>query len=203
MSLKNILKKYEQKKLIKKILPYTELSKQSIYGNNFRVELRKPIEGKKFLRIGDNSIIDGSFIFETGSGSISVGDRVYIGKSDFISRENIIIEDDVIIAWGCTVYDHNSHSIYWNERQKDIIQAYKALTLHEDLISNKDWSCVKAKEIIIEKKAWIGFGATILKGVIIGEGAVVGAKSVVTKSVPPYTVVGGNPAQIIKKIKIR
>lgn len=54
-------------------------------------------------------------------------------------------------------------------------------------------------ETVIKSDAWIGMNAMILPGITIGEGAVVAAGSVVTKNVPPYTIVGGNPAQIIKK----
>jgi acetyltransferase-like isoleucine patch superfamily enzyme len=52
----------------------------------------------------------------------------------------------------------------------------------------------------IEDKAWIGFNASILKGVTIGEGVVVAAGSVVTKSVPAWTVVAGNPARVTREI---
>jgi acetyltransferase-like isoleucine patch superfamily enzyme len=66
---------------------------------------------------------------------------------------------------------------------------------------SKDWSNVVTKPVIIKSKVWIGFNVIILKGVIIGEGAVVGANSVVTKDIEPWTVVGGNPAVFIRKIK--
>ena len=56
------------------------------------------------------------------------------------------------------------------------------------------------KPIVIKDKAWIGFNSIILKGVTIGEGAIVGAGSVVTKDVPPYTIVAGNPARIVREI---
>ncbi|MBK9292954.1 MAG: hypothetical protein IPM57_00660 [Oligoflexia bacterium] len=59
---------------------------------------------------------------------------------------------------------------------------------------------IKTAPVIIEDHAWINFGVGILKGVKIGEGAIVGAMSLVTKDVPPYTLVAGNPAQIIKNI---
>ena len=52
----------------------------------------------------------------------------------------------------------------------------------------------------IEDAVWIGVNCTILKGVTIGEGSVVGAGSVVTKNVPPWTIVAGNPARIIREI---
>lgn len=58
------------------------------------------------------------------------------------------------------------------------------------------------KPVIIEENVWIGHGTTIIPGVKIGEGAVVAAGSVVTKDVPNYTVVGGNPAKTIKKRNI-
>lgn len=195
-----LYKKYKQEKTLKKFRSYIDLAEQSIYGPNFDIDLRNPISGRKYLKIGNNSLVNARFIFETESGYISVGDRVHIGGGSFISRVKITIEDDVIIAWGCTVYDHNSHSIYWNERKNDVLQEYEDMLKGNNPIANKDWSCVDSKEIIIGKRAWIGFDVTILKGVTIGEGAVVGAKSVVTRDVPPYTVVGGNPARVLKVI---
>jgi maltose O-acetyltransferase len=56
--------------------------------------------------------------------------------------------------------------------------------------------------VIINDKAWIGFNAILLKGVVIGEGAVVAAGSVVTKDVEPWTMVAGNPARVIKRLTI-
>ena len=55
--------------------------------------------------------------------------------------------------------------------------------------------------ITIEDKVWIGFGVNILKGVTIGEGAVIGACSVVTKDIPPYAVAVGNPARVVRNLK--
>lgn len=63
-------------------------------------------------------------------------------------------------------------------------------------LDSKDWSTVKSAPIKICDKAWIGFNAIILKGVTIGEGAVVGAGAVVTHDVPPWTIVAGNPAVV-------
>lgn len=63
-------------------------------------------------------------------------------------------------------------------------------------ITRKD---LKRKDTIIENDVWIGRNATIMPGVTIGNGAIIGANSVVTKDVLPYTIVGGNPAKIIRK----
>lgn len=185
---------------MKQIIPYIDNYGGSILESSFGVDLRQPKKGKKYLSIGYEGVIGGQFIFETEEGYVQIGDRVHIGGSTFISKSRIIIEDDVTIAWGCTIYDHNSHSIYWDERKNDTIQEYKDYKMCGNPIVNKDWSNVITKEIVIKKKAWIGLGVTILKGVTIGEGAVVGAGSVVTKDVPPYTIVGGNPARVVRCI---
>jgi acetyltransferase-like isoleucine patch superfamily enzyme len=124
---------------------------------------------------------------------------VHIGGANFICRNSIIVEDDVTMAWGITIYDHNSHSINWEERRNDNQQCYNDyLDYNGNNIYNKNWSNVVDKPIKIESKVWIGFDVTILKGVTIGEGAVIGAKSVVVKDVEPWTVVAGNPAIIVK-----
>ena len=76
---------------------------------------------------------------------------------------------------------------------------------HDHVISNPDipprhagWAI---KPVIIEDEVWIGEGAKILKGVRVGKRAVIGANAVVTKDVPPYTIVGGVPAKIIRTIE--
>ena len=69
------------------------------------------------------------------------------------------------------------------------------------LTANHDFDdllILKCKPILIKKKAWIGARAVILPGVTVGEGAVVASGAIVTKDVPPRTVVGGNPAKVIK-----
>ena len=197
----DLLRKYRRKKYLGEIMPYIDNHGDSILEPSFHVDLRQPKKGKKYLSIGSQGVIGGNFIFETEEGYVQIGDRVHIGGSTFISRSKIVVEDDVTIAWGCTIYDHNSHSIYWDERKNDTLQEYKDYHLSGNPIANKDWSNVVTKEIVIKKRVWIGFGVTILKGVTIGEGAVVGAGSVVTKDVPPYTIARGNPAQVIKKIE--
>ena len=64
-------------------------------------------------------------------------------------------------------------------------------------------SATYGRPIVLEDKVWIGINSTILPGVTIGYGAIVGAQSVVTRDVPPMTIVAGNPARIIKKIEVK
>lgn len=145
--------------------------------------------------------MDCKLVFETETGQIKIGDRVYIGNSTLICKSEIEFENDIFVAWGCYFYDHNSHSIDYRERQKDLKQQVQDYRAGLSFIENKNWSVVNTKPIKICSNAWIGMNSIILKGVTIGEGAIVGAGSVVTKDVPAWTVVAGNPAQVIRQIK--
>lgn len=86
------------------------------------------------------------------------------------------------------------------ERRKDIDDELADLRSKQNMIAHKNWDVVKSKPIKICDDAWIGMNCIILKGVTIGEGAIVGAGSVVTKDVPAWTVVAGNPAKVVKTL---
>lgn len=166
---------------------------------NFRnIEIRNKEIDKIFLKIGEDSIIEARFIFETKNGLIEIGDRTFIGGgTNLICIDNITIGNDVLISWGCTLMDNNSHSLLWGQRKNDVKDWKKGID--ENKIGKyKDWTNVEHLPIIIKNKAWIGFNVIILKGVTIGEGAIVAAGSVVTKDVPDFAVVAGNPARIVK-----
>ena len=199
MNLKNTLKKIRSKRHLKKVACYTKLNTDSYYAPSFYVELRNPKWNHIYLTTGMHCVLDGRYVFEKESGKIIIGDRTHIGGSTFISINSIEIGNDVTIAWDCLFYDHNSHAVDWNERKNDTEQEYSDIMAGKSEIANKNWSVVKSAPIKICDKVWIGYGATILKGVTIGEGAVIAARSVVTKDVEPWTVVGGNPATKIKE----
>ena len=203
MNLRQIYKNFRKKKQLTTASAYINIDPTTVLGDNFNLELHNPSTGQNYLSIGQQCMIDASFVFETSCGQVSIGNHVHIGGgTQLISRNRITIGDDVIIAWNCTIYDHNSHSIYWNERKSDVLTEWQNGTCQKPILFNKNWSVVKDAPISIGNKVWIGFGVTILKGVNIGEGAVIAAGSVVTKDVPAYTIVGGNPAKFIKKISI-
>lgn len=143
------------------------------------------------VRIGRDCIVHCRIDFDSPGGAVRMGDRCYVGNSHLVCHTGITLGDDVIISWGVTVVDHNSHSIDWAQRRSDVADWMQGI---------KRWDHVPVAPVRIGSKAWIGFGATILKGVTIGEGAVVGAQSVVTKDVAPYTVVAGNPARVIRHL---
>lgn len=155
---------------------------------------------KKAFEAGNDCILQQENIFESDSGFISIGDRTFInGGTKIISRSRIEIGSDVTIAWGCTIYDHNSHSLDYRERMNDQKLQLDSWSVG-NIILNKDWSTVKTSEIVIGDHAWLGFDVVVLKGVTIGEGAVIGARSVVASDIPAWCVAAGNPARVIKEL---
>jgi acetyltransferase-like isoleucine patch superfamily enzyme len=199
--LRSLLKKFASRRQEFRLRQITDVGISTRFLPGFSVVASGEL-GKR-LRIGDNNLIQSHFIFESAdAGHIEIGDRCHLGGgTKFISRSSIRLGNDVTIAWDCTIYDHNSHSVIWNERCNDTLQELKDLAHCGDPLARKDWSNVKTQPIIIRDKAWLGYGVTVLKGVTIGEGAVIGAMSVVTKDVPPYSVVVGNPARIVRRLE--
>jgi acetyltransferase-like isoleucine patch superfamily enzyme len=203
--IKRIRNLFKKKKVaensFQKYKRYFEKESSTIINENssIRFDVTDKIENRNYIKIGSKGLISAKFIFESEKGTITIGDNVHLGGVTFISRNRIEVQNDVTMAWGITIYDHNSHSIYWENRKNDNHQCYKDyINNNGNNIVNKDWSNVVSQPILIKSKAWIGFDVTILKGVTIGEGAVVGAKSVVVKDVEPWTVVAGNPAVVVK-----
>ena len=102
-----------------------------------------------------------------------------------------------MISWGCTIVDSNFHSLVSSERLEDLKNArkkYEKRNLGDKIKSNN----IKADPAIIKDKVWIGSNSIIMKDATIGEGSIVASGSVVTKDVPDYAIVGGNPAKVIK-----
>lgn len=130
-------------------------------------------------------------VFERPGAMLTVGARSFVGLGLMSIAERVEIGDDVMLSWGVTIVDHNSHSVVARERAKDVEQW---------LQGRKDWAGIKIAPVQIRDRAWLGFNVAVLPGVVIGEGAIVGACAVVTKDVPPWTIVGGNPAQILREL---
>lgn len=172
----------------------------SIDPAGIELTLRIPVHGRKYLTVNSNSIVRSRFVFEREIGEVIIGSNSFIGGSTIICVDKVEIGNDVLISWGCTIVDNDSHSIYWDLRKDDISDWKKGFD-DGKIGKYKNWENVKASPIRIEDKVWIGFNSIILKGVKIGKGSVVGAGSVVTKDVPPNTLVAGNPAKIIKELE--
>lgn len=145
------------------------------------VKLGKDVKFSKFINlygceIGDETKI-GAFV--EIQKNAKVGRRCKISSHTFIC-EGVTIEDNVFIGHNVT---------FVNDTYP------RATTPAGGLQTEKDW---KVETTLVKKGASIGSGVTILANVVIGEGALVGAGSVVTKDVPPFSVVVGNPAKVVK-----
>ena len=147
------------------------------------VKLGKGVKLSKFINmygceVGDDTKI-GAFV-EIQKGA-SVGRRCKISSHTFIC-EGVTIEDNVFIGHGVMF----------------INDIYPRATANGALQTEADW---KVERTVIKNGASIGTGATILASVTIGENAIVGAGSVVTKNVPASSIVAGNPAKVLRKIE--
>jgi galactoside O-acetyltransferase len=144
------------------------------------------------LLVGEDSIIHADISFEESGGIIQIGSRTFVGRSDFVCYRSLVVGDDVIMSWGITVVDHDSHSLEWAKRKNDVRDWRKG---------QKNWEHVPHAPVVVGHKAWVGFNVSILKGVTIGEGAVIGACSVVTRDIPPYSLAVGNPAKVVRSLR--
>lgn len=168
--------------------------------SNLKIEIRNPIENKTFVKIGKNCLLTCTIVLETKEAMVEIGDSTFIGSGLIVCANEVKIGSDVMFSWGFTVIDTDAHSLKWEERKNDLADWKKGID-ENTFGKYKNWKNVKSKKIEIKDKAWIGFNSIILKDVTMGEGSIVAAGSTVTKSVPPFSIVAGNPAKIIKYLK--
>ena len=156
---------------------------------NFVIGKAQKISGIKYLTIGDKAqILDGcriashdNYYGEKYSPKINIGNNVYIAYNcTILSAAPVIIEDNTLIASNVFISSEN-HGM-----NPEYGESYGITPL-------------KSNKVIIGEGCWIGEKAMILPGVVLGKRCIVSAGAVVTKSFPPYTLVGGVPAKVLKK----
>lgn len=131
----------------------------------------------KLLVNGDFSMFEGSSIFLAENALLELGNNSFINTNTTIDcYHHIVIGSDCAISDNVRIQDSDSHFIIENGVRK-----------------------INTSPVIIGNHVWIGKNSIILKGVSIGDGAVIAAGAVVTKNVPPRCLVGGNPAKVIKQ----
>ena len=197
MKVKNIRMKRKIKYLIRRIFRFNIYRKVTTEGevvfysstvvNNFQ-------NNKSKINIGNDSYIRGELQIFSFGGEIKIGGRCFIGEKTRIwASSKIEIGNNVLISHNVHIIDTNVHELNYIERAKGFVEIiYKG---HPKLRPN-----IEDSPIIIGDNVWINFNSIILKGVTIGEGAIIAAGSLVTKDVPPFALVGGNPAKFIKYV---
>lgn len=147
------------------------------------------------IYVGKESAVYGHLTVFMHGGEIKIGEYCYIGPGSRIwSAKKITIGNRVLIAYNVSIHDNISHPIDPVARHKE----YVFIKTNGEFQAAND---LNEKEIIIEDDVWIGFNATILKGVKVGKCAIIGANTVITEDVPPGAIVVGNPARIIKYVE--
>jgi acetyltransferase-like isoleucine patch superfamily enzyme len=159
-------------------------------GKHLQLFALPEVRGHTLLYIGDDVRFSGSLVISSGKfndrPTLRIGNRAFIGHNVSITcNREVVIEDDVLISADCRISDYDGHPASLEKR------LCNSLPDADDI-----------KPVRICKGAWIGSDVSILKGVTIGAGGVVGAKSVVTRDVPPYCVAAGSPARIVKHNRI-
>ena len=145
------------------------------------------------ITIGPRSMVRGElFVFAHG-GQIDIGCGCYIGENSRIwSGVSIQLGSHVLIAHNVSIMDNLTHPLNPVARRRQIEAIYASG--HPSDVELDD------QPVVIGDDAWIGAHALVLRGVTIGKGAIVAAGAVVTKDVPPYTIVAGNPARPIRTL---
>jgi len=156
-------------------------------GKRLKMEHIPNIASGVKVYIGDDVYLSGSLTVAGGrvfdNPELKIGNRTFIGYKCIFSVARLIeIGDDVLIAGGCSLSDYSGHPLDPDKRTAGV------------QVDPED-----VRPIRIGNKAWLGRGAIILPGVTIGEGAVIGAATVVTKDVPPGHICVGNPGRLLSR----
>jgi acetyltransferase-like isoleucine patch superfamily enzyme len=145
------------------------------------------------MKIGDNVTLRGTVLSTEPEAYIEIGDNSFISNASIAAYHKIFIGCFVFIAGGVNIVDTDFHPISPAARMADTV----AISTVGDKSLRPHFVSLP---VIIEDEVWIGYNATIMKGVHIGKGAIVQPGAVVVKDVQPGEIVGGNPASVIGSI---
>lgn len=172
--------KFSKKALLDKDVDFNKTSQMSISNGSTRND----------IIIGANVLMHARLISQNG-GKIIFEANTQIGYNSFVGAvESITIKQGTVISNNVTIVDNNNHPV--NPYDRIIMQKSK---VGSDF---RKWKYSDSKPIIIGENVWIGQYARINKGVRIGNNSIVAANTVVTKDVPPNSIVAGNPGKIVK-----
>lgn len=151
--------------------------------------------GDRAVQIGKAAHVYSSSIFDVGPhGRVHIGEYAMLNGARLICEARIEIGAYAAISWNVVLMDSYRVPLDPVQRRELLVRAgHPAHALTDP--------AAPARAIRLEDNVWLGFDVCVLPGVTIGEGSVVGARSVVCTDVPPYTVVAGNPARVVRALQ--
>jgi acetyltransferase-like isoleucine patch superfamily enzyme len=158
-----------------------------------RARVRNISGDTKKISVGKHCHIQGELLVFAHGGRITIGDWCYVGEGTRIwSAASIVLGNRVLVSHSVNIFDNLTHPIKATDRHAQVEQIMtrghpRELTLGE-------------QPVTIHDDAWVGAGAFVLRGVTLGQGAIVAAGAVVTKDVPPFSIAAGNPAVIVREL---
>lgn len=183
---------------------YNEFYRYAKIGKNFKLEGNPRIKNEsgdpEKIVIGDNCKISSGIITCKKNGFVQLGKFSVLQDDAALScLERIVVGNYTGIAARTLIIDNNTHSIEVEDRIAHRIRVSPIGVGYSGL--GNGWEMSESSPVKIGDCVWIGADCTILKGVTIGDGSIVARASVVTKNVPPYTIVAGNPARVVKTLE--
>jgi acetyltransferase-like isoleucine patch superfamily enzyme len=158
---------------------------------SFLLYRSEAVEG---VRIGRGASVYKGTMFDVGScGTVHIGDFALVHAARIQCERHVEIGAYALISWNVVIMDSYRVSADPSVRRQEVQQIARR---EPRLVSGRG----DARPVDIGRNVWVGFDVCVLPGVHIGEGSIVGARSVVTESVPPYSVLAGNPARVIRRL---
>jgi acetyltransferase-like isoleucine patch superfamily enzyme len=146
------------------------------------------------ITIKDGASVYLGTMFDVGTqGRVAIGEYTLVNGARIVCDDAVIIEDYALLSWNVVLMDTYRVPLDPDARRAAIMRVPE--TEPRRLDGN-----VAARPLRICRGAWLGFDCCVMPGVTIGEGAIVGARSVVMSDVAPFTIVAGNPARLIRRL---
>ena len=151
--------------------------------------------GERRARIGANAVVRGVIRCE-GEGRCEIGAEAYVGDGAIVSAwTSVAVGEGTLLAHGVQVFDNDTHPIDAAERRAHFRSILK--------LGPRGEFAVGSSPVRIGRDCWLGFGAAVMKGVSVGDEAIVAAGAVVVSDVRPRTIVAGNPAREVRALDAR